>query len=264
MPEPSSANATLTMSLGTNPCTTETVNLAGTLTATTEPRNGDIPRLAPVKRRQTGFTLVAAAPSAVTTTVCEFPDVGRAIRRTLRTLHAAGNGTLLQDGTILITGGEDAGGQVNTAEIYNSSRRHLYPDQRHSRRTNMNIARSQHTALCSATAVLITLRDRGRHADPVPTAWNFTILGRISLFSSAGLATARTGHSATRSGRCFRADGRRLRRHNLSARPRSTSFRHLVADHDDESAESGLCDIAASGNVLITGGFHGESDRHRR
>jgi len=195
-------NTTITMSLGTNPCTTETVNLAGTLSATTDATGtATFADLRLLSAGKPGFTLVATAPSAVTTTSANFLNVGSC--NTANAPHATRSGatsTRLQDGTILITGGQDSGGLVNTAEIYNPADGTFTPTTAFAGGTNMNIARSQHTAtLLNNGDVLITAGASGV-GTPTPVTNRLEIYSPSShsfSFVSPELATARTGHTAT-------------------------------------------------------------------
>jgi hypothetical protein len=258
-------NATITMSLpaANNPCTTETVTLGGTLTATTDATGtATFADLRLLNAGKPGFTLLATAPSAVTTTSASFLNVGSC--NTTNSPHATRSGattTLLQDGTILITGGEDSGGQVNTAEIYNPADGSFTPTTAFTPTgTNMNIARSQHTAtLLNNGDVLIAAGATGV-GTPTPVTNRLEIYSPGShsfTFVSPELATARTGHTAT-------------------LLPNGSSV--LIAGGYDGTNPVGTAQIyqngtlsspinmttprnqpnailLASGNVLITGGF---------
>ena len=255
-------NATITMSLGTNPCTTEAVTLAGTLTATTNASGiATFPDLRLVSAGKPGFTLVATAPSAVTTTSAAFLNVGSC--NTANSPHATRTGattTLLIDGTVLITGGQDSGGVVNTAEIYNPADGTFTPTTAFAGGTNMNIARSQHTAtLLSNGQVLITAGATGV-GTPTPVTNRLELYDPGShsfIFVSPELATARTGHTAT-----LLSDGASV----LIAggydgtNPVGTAqiyingtLQPVINMTTPRNQPSAI--LLASGNVLITGGF---------
>ena len=195
-------NAAITMSIGTNPCTTKAVSIPGTPTAMTDATGtavfGDLHVLGAGKP---GFTLLATAPSAVTATSASFLNVGSC--PTTNSPHATRSGattTLLQDGTILITGGEDAGGQVNTAEIYNPADGTFTPTTAFAGGTNMNIARSQHTATLLSNGDVVIAAGATGVGTPTPVTNRLEIYSPSShsfSFVSPELATARTGHTAT-------------------------------------------------------------------
>ena len=190
-------NATITMSIGNNPCTTQTENVFLGTSAVTDANGiatfGGL-RVAPAGKP--GFTLLATAPSAVTTTSASFLNVGSC--NTANLPHATRTGattTLLQNGTILIAGGEDSTGIVATAEVYDPATGTFTPTT-----SNMNLPRSQHTAtLLSNGQVLIV---GGNTAVGPPT----TITNRLELYDpgsqtfivvSPEMDSLRAGHTAT-------------------------------------------------------------------
>ena len=196
-------NAMITFSIANNPCTTATENLVPPSPAALTDANGiaTFGGLSLGPAGKPGFTLLATAPSAVTTTSASFLNVGSC--PTANSPHATRSGatsTLLQDGTILITGGEDSGGPVNTAEIYNPADGTFTPTTAFTGGTNMNIARSQHTAtLLNNGDVIITAGASGV-GTPTPVTNRLEIYSPSShsfSFVSPELATARTGHTAT-------------------------------------------------------------------
>ena len=135
--------AIITMSLGTNPCTTESgVTLAGITTAVTDlTGTATFSGLRVLSAGSPGFTLVATAPSNVTATSSPFLNVGSC--EVANQPHATRSGattTLLQNGTVLIAGGQDPSGVVATAEIYNPSTGVFTATG------NMSTPRSQHRA----------------------------------------------------------------------------------------------------------------------
>ncbi len=146
-------NATITMSVANNPCTTETEIIGGTATATTNASGvATFPSMRLTPAGKPGFTLLATAPSAVTVTSASFQNVGSC--NTANLPHATRSGsttTLLPNGTILIAGGEDSGGIVATAEIYNPTTGTFTPTT-----GSMSTPRAEHTAtLLSNGQVLI-------------------------------------------------------------------------------------------------------------
>jgi hypothetical protein len=250
-------NTTITMSIANNPCTTETENLVLTTSAVTD-ANGVATfsqlRLAPAGKPL--FTLLATAPSAVTTTSASFLNVGSC--NTANLPHATRSGatsTLLQNGTILIAGGEDSTGVVATAEIYNPATGTFTPTT-----GNMNLPRSQHTAtLLSNGQVLIV---GGTTAVGPPS----TVTNRLELYDpgsqtfilvSPEMDSLRTGHTAT-----LLSDGASVL---IAGGFTGTAPVGTAQIYINQTLSSSInmttarnqpqATLLGNGNVLITGGF---------
>jgi hypothetical protein len=256
-------NATITMSIANNPCTTETENLVLTTSAVTNASGvATFSQLRLTPAGKPGFTLLATAPSAVTTTSASFLNVGSC--NTANSPHATRSGattTLLQDGTILIAGGEDSGGPVNTAEIYNPADSSFTPTTAFAPPgTTMNVARSQHTATLLSNGQVLIVGGATGLGTPTPVTNRLELYDPSShtfILVSQELATARTGHTATLlpNGSAVLIAGGFDGTNPVGTAQvyqnatLSTSF-NMITPRNQASAI-----LLPSGNVLITGGF---------
>jgi Galactose oxidase, central domain len=105
--------------------------------------------------------------------------------------RAGHTATLLQDGTVLIVGGENSTGPLATAEIFNPSNGMFTPTSR-----SMQTARVGHTAtLLTDGTVLVTGGNDATGA--LATAEIFNPATRMFTPTSGNMETARVGHTAT-------------------------------------------------------------------
>jgi len=189
--------ANITMSLGTNACTTESgVTLGGATTVATDATGtATFFGLRIASAGSPGFTLLATAPSAVTATSATFLNAGSCnLASQPHGTRSGATTTLLQDGTILITGGEDPSGIVATAEIYNPTTGVFTP-------TNgpMTSPRAQHRAtLLSNGQVLITGGNTNLTGGVSNTLEFYNpATGTFSLFAGITMNSPRVGHTQT-------------------------------------------------------------------
>src|SRR6266550_1015721 len=186
------ANAPVTMSLnGTPPCSTAV--LSGTLTQSTSP-TGDVFFLdLNVDRGQIGYALRATVGS-VSAVSSPFTVNGFCGTGNLNTARAYPTATLLNNGTVLIAGGQvDQGpASTNAAELYNPATAAFSPTT-----SGMNSARLLHTATLLNDGTVLIVGGQSGPSSFVATAEIFDALHGTFAITSNNPNNARINHTAT-------------------------------------------------------------------
>jgi len=186
------ANAPVTMSLnGTPPCSTAV--LSGTLTQSTSP-TGDVFFLdLNVDRGQIGYALRATVGS-VSAVSSPFTVNGFCGTGNLNTARAYPTATLLNNGTVLIAGGQvDQGpASTNAAELYNPATAAFSPTT-----SGMNSARLLHTATLLNDGTVLIVGGQSGPSSFVATAEIFDALHGTFASTSNNPNNARINHTAT-------------------------------------------------------------------